>query len=247
MITTRNYFASNATQVYFHDESDGNDTDLGCVNLSDWSLRPKNGMDDRLRMAVADKLGLDPSAAPTVPEPIDLPFHDLSENAPGASIADKKGRGWRLGYEGELKTAGLLSSYPRVLHSVLIRGNKDIDHVVFSTRGVFTVNTKATSGKAVIDGNEGTAGGTYINWPEAADGERLEVDARLSEALGMSVEVRPVIAVWGDLEVRKPGCVPVIPASELPAWIDSQPVRYEERWVSYVYNACRNPAVWRAR
>ena len=107
---------------------------------------------------------------------------------------------WYDGVKGEQLVAAeltQLSSEFTVLHSVPIgAGGRDVDHLVIGPSGVFSINTKNSSGLDVW-----AAGfGVYVNgsprksYVKAAINEHDRVDSTLSRAAGFSVPVTTLIA-----------------------------------------------------
>src|SRR5690349_11780585 len=68
-------------------------------------------------------------------------------------VIEDDARGWFTGVFGERRVAERLTQLDRswtVLHSVPVgAGSSDIDHVVISQAGVFTINTKHHAGKRI--------------------------------------------------------------------------------------------------
>lgn len=109
---------------------------------------------------VTRKLEEDPGVpAAAAPSPTPVTAQTAADKLPGAAlVAMKYGDGsTRKGIIGEQRTAGILSvflnnAHARVLHSVPAAvlnssgtGVRDIDHVLFTTAGVFVINTKFRS------------------------------------------------------------------------------------------------------
>ncbi|MGW7364789.1 nuclease-related domain-containing protein [Streptomyces sp. NPDC054841] len=122
-------------------------------------------------------------AEPVLPSPPSLPTltpeHDLASNRPGAALRellDKSGHGplervldwllrrpsewkpWRTGLAGEKRVGSELNRLSRqgwrVLHSIPLPRDVDIDHLLIGPGGVFTINTKHHPDKAVWVGDD---------------------------------------------------------------------------------------------
>ena len=147
--------------------------------------------------------------------------HDLTTRAPGhalierlllehergtisfdaaadAADIDDSTRGWYWGVLGERRVAQILSGLTgaTVLHSVPIgpRGT-DVDHVVISPAGVFTINTKYSPGKKVWTAGIGLMvdGSSRAKYLRASAREASKVTEALSSAAGFAVPVHPLI------------------------------------------------------
>ena len=147
--------------------------------------------------------------------------HDLTARAPGQALIerllvehergtisfdaaadaadiDDSARGWYWGVLGERRVAQILSGLTgaTVLHSVPIgpRGT-DVDHVVISPAGVFTINTKYSPGAKVWTAGYGLRvnGTPRARYLQAAAREASRVTDLLSIAAGFAVPVHPLI------------------------------------------------------
>lgn len=138
----------------------------------------------------------------------------LAELAPGrfARLLSRLGRkseadSWRAGLAGE-RTVGaelkrLAPAGWRVLHSVPLPRDVDIDHLLIGPGGVFTINTKHHRQKRVWVGD--TAATVNRGAPQAyVRKSRVEAKrvAGVLEGAGVRVEVEPVLVFVGAASVE---------------------------------------------
>ncbi|EIV96286.1 nuclease-related domain-containing protein [Frankia sp. QA3] len=159
-----------------------------------------------------------PAAGPmaAVPHPAD----DLAGNAPGAAIRAKikeltpgfwrallnrllrrpsETEGWRKGLVGEETVGAELERLTgrgwRVLHSVPLPRDVDIDHLLIGPGGVFTFNTKYHVGARIWVGDQAVKMGRqpypYVRKARAEAGRATRV---LTQACGFTVTVDAVLA-----------------------------------------------------
>ncbi len=148
------------------------------------------------------------------------PADDLAGNPPGAAIRAKleeltpgfwrallnrlrrrpsETDGWRKGLVGE-ETVGadlerLTGRGWRVLHSIPLARNVDIDHLLIGPGGVFTFNTKYHVGARIWVGDQVVKmGGQPYPYVRKARTEARRASAVLSRACGFAVEVEAVLA-----------------------------------------------------
>ncbi|GAA1387848.1 hypothetical protein GCM10009613_24300 [Pseudonocardia kongjuensis] len=201
---------------------------------------------------------------------IDLARHHPGRRA-GHVAAHVRGTGlpdrnWRLGADGELRTARLLEPLTgrtrrdrllhrpprwRVLHSVPLDGGAaDLDHVLIGPPGICVINTRHHRHRTVLlDGDRLVVSGTAT---DAVPRARTEAD-RVRELLlprlgpdGAGVPVRPVIAVVGTpVRVRRwPDDVVVATEGALvPALRGMAPV-LDPGEVDRIHAIARRPASW---
>ncbi|MBP2365243.1 nuclease-related domain-containing protein [Pseudonocardia parietis] len=132
----------------------------------------------------------------------------------GAGLPD---RNWRLGADGELRTASLLEGLTgrtrrdrllgrpprwRMLHSVpLDGGSADLDHVLIGPPGICVINSRHHRSRTVLlDGDRLTVSGMPTDAVPRARVEARRVRELLLPRLGADgavAPVRPVIAVIG--------------------------------------------------
>ncbi|MET0188418.1 MAG: nuclease-related domain-containing protein [Pseudonocardia sediminis] len=184
-----------------------------------------------------------------------------AEQGPGAD------RTWRLGADGEERTAHLLESLTgrtrrdrfldrppswRVLHSVpLDDGTADIDHVLIGPPGVCVVNTRHhRGGRVLLDGDALVVNGFRTDAVARARAEgalaRALLLPRLEDGLG-PVPVRPVIAIVGAaMQVaRWPDDVIVATEGALIAAMRGLAPVLDARRVERVHDVARRPESWR--
>ena len=210
---------------------------------------------------------------------------DLATAAPGIRITHEAARrrhaegpgadrSWRVGADGEVVVAGLLSQLTaptplervrgrpgrwRVLHSVpLPRGDgrpSDIDHLLVGPPGVVTINTKHhRRGRVVIDGDDVFVGELATRYVPAARLEGEIATALLGAALGRSgagalaarLPVRPfVTVVGGALWVERwPAGVTFTTDHGLVHALRSLPAQLTVDEVGVVYEQARRSSTW---
>lgn len=242
--------------VYLHTtDENGNDIDYGGIDLKNKRLldSQKGVPRQKLREAARDyfsEIMNEELPAPTVTEPAPiqkLTLTDLSTVRPGENLLKHNtSDSWEKGYQGEMKTALILTGM-KTLHSVMIRSRHDIDHIVFTTRGIFAINTKVSGSTVTVEGSSLQQGDISQNWlADAADDARI-LSTYLSQMLcGTTfISAKPVIAIWGEIDAKKPGTVPVVKATELRDWIESQPEMYTSELVDYLFGIARYKENWR--
>ncbi|MET9877255.1 nuclease-related domain-containing protein [Actinacidiphila glaucinigra] len=172
--------------------------------------------------------GASPRLAGADPQPVDVPpDHDLALNRPGealrAKLADlapgrfarllsllgrkSEADSWRAGLAGERAVGAelgrLASSGWRVLHSVPLPRDVDIDHLLIGPGGVFTINTKHHRQKRVWVGDTAV---TINRGAPQAYVRKSRVEAKRSAAIleraGVRVEVEPVLVFVGAVSVE---------------------------------------------
>jgi hypothetical protein len=148
---------------------------------------------------------------------------DLSTNKPGAAVRDKLeelapgwveralaillGRrsetyGWRRGLAGERKMGAelerLTSRGWRVLHSVPLPRDVDIDHLLIGPGGVFCVNTKFHKRARVWVGDDSVKiHGQSYPYVRKSRAEARRASGALTRACGFTFDVYPVLAFVG--------------------------------------------------
>lgn len=173
---------------------------------------------------------------------------DLAENRPGDLVP---GQGWThvMGVEGELQTAGMLSTLHhrgfKCLHAIELSGAKDVDHLVIGPTGVFTINSKKTSYQADIN-DDGTVSihGYRNDWLRDAARDARIVQRRLSEASGLDLVVEGLVCVWtGDHPIGG-FHQQVVPGEEISdAIVERHPVLTAAA-VDIIYGIARLPRTW---
>ncbi len=146
---------------------------------------------------------------------------DLAANPPGAAIQAKLAElrptwwralldrlrrrdrpetaGWRTGLAGEQLVAAELEPLTgdgwRVLHSIPLPRNVDIDHLLVGPGGVFSVNTKYHRGSRIWVGDEAVSvGGRSYPYTRKSRAEARRASAALTRACGFPVAVAGVLA-----------------------------------------------------
>ena len=163
---------------------------------------------------------------------------------------------WRQGALGEVAVGKRLDRLRRggvhVLHSIVLGGGGDVDHLVISRYGVFSINTKHHR-RAIVTV---TSSGIRVQrrnraYPEAARREAQRVTSALSAALGHPIHVTPLVVVHGQARLNgwilhRPLGVQVLPSWVVTWWFRS-PGRavLTPQDIDRVYAAARRPEVWR--
>jgi hypothetical protein len=115
---------------------------------------------------------------------------------------------WRIGQEGERRTAKALRKLPspdwRVWHDLPGRSGTNVDHVVLGPAGLFLLDSENYSGEAAIEGGE-----LRVRWLEdREDGwtchglvprmraASAELSERIESATGVRAWVQPVVVLW---------------------------------------------------
>lgn len=149
---------------------------------------------------------------------------------------------WRIGAEGEERTAALLAGLHRrgwvVLHDRRARGRRgNIDHVVVGPGGVFVIDTK--SWKGVIEIGRRGARHNGRDMAAAVDGVRRQVADVQSVSAGAAVGVYGVLAIHRARVRRRAfagrdvGGVLVVPAGDLPRLLRRRPCVLSPSEVEY--------------
>lgn len=107
--------------------------------------------------------------------------------------------GWRKGLAGERKVGAELERLVRkdwrVLHSIPLPRDVDIDHLLIGPGGVFCINTKHHRGARVWVGDDSVKiGGQSYPYVRKSRAEARRASSALTRACGFPVEVRPVLA-----------------------------------------------------
>ncbi|MEU6678553.1 nuclease-related domain-containing protein [Streptomyces sp. NPDC046925] len=116
---------------------------------------------------------------------------------------------WRMGLAGERRVGGELQRLSRsgwrVLHSVPLPRNVDIDHLLIGPGGVFSINTKRHFGKPVWVGDEmaKVSHGRPQPYARKSKAEAGRVQAVLERYSDVPVQVQPVIVFVGVTELTK--------------------------------------------
>ncbi|MFT3796971.1 nuclease-related domain-containing protein [Microbacterium sp.] len=170
----------------------------------------------------------------------------------GRSPLSEESLPWYLGALGELDVAKRLDSLGEswtVLHSVPIgtRGS-DIDHVVVSEAGVFTINTKFHEGARVWVGSRRLlVNGQAKDHLRNARYEATRTRKLLSAAVGTEVPATGVIAIVGAKQItirEQPTDVAVLDAARLTHWLKKQRPRIDRAQTAALSALVRDAATW---
>ncbi|UQA94832.1 nuclease-related domain-containing protein [Streptomyces halobius] len=115
---------------------------------------------------------------------------------------------WRTGLAGERRVGAELERLVRrgwrVLHSIPLAGDVDIDHVLIGPGGAFCINTKCHRGARIWVGDDSVRiGGQSYPYVRKSRAEARRASAALTRACGFPVEVQPALAfvAVADLKV----------------------------------------------
>ncbi|MDF3140854.1 MULTISPECIES: nuclease-related domain-containing protein [unclassified Streptomyces] len=106
---------------------------------------------------------------------------------------------WRTGLAGERRVGAELERLVRqgwrVLHSIPLASDVDIDHLLIGPGGAFCFNTKCHRGARVWVGDDSVRiGGQSYPYVRKSRAESRRASAALTRACGFAVEVQPVLA-----------------------------------------------------
>lgn len=168
----------------------------------------------------------------------------------GCSPLHADAASWYQGSVGELGVARLLARLDdswTVLHSVPVgSGSSDIDHVLISSRGVFTVNTKNHPGARIwATGTGFMVNGRVVGYMHAALHESARASDLINASTGIRVAVTPLIVVVEPAAISGswPDAV-VLPASGLLRWLRRQPRAFPDDTVASIVQAVVRPGTW---
>lgn len=174
-----------------------------------------------------------PQKSPRTPDPgvsLLLPplttADDLSGNRPGESLLDKSGPGlikrvvsqflrrptewdsWRKGLEGEQRVGAELNRLARhgwrVLHSIPLADEVDVDHLLIGPGGVFSINTKHPHKRTVWVGDDSVKvdHGKPAPYARKSRAEARRVGGVLERYCGFPVSVEPVLVFVGVTDLK---------------------------------------------
>jgi hypothetical protein len=159
--------------------------------------------------------------------------------------------GWRTGLAGERKAGEQLERLTfrgwRVLHSIPLPRDVDIDHLLIGPGGVFCVNTKCHPMARVWVGDDSAKiGGQSYPYVRKSRAEAKRATRALTRACGFSVDVQPVLFF---VETAK---VTVVPSLHDVRVVTDREVRSLGRLkgtlasaeVDAIYAAARNARTW---
>lgn len=164
-------------------------------------------------------------------------------------------RAWRIGADGEEAVAQQLATLGtqwRILHSVRVgdRG-ADIDHVVISPGGVFTVNTKHHPRASIwVGGDTFMVNGSRVPYIRNSRHEARRASRLLAQQVGFPVPTTGLIAVVGaqrGFTVKSQPAdraVAVVPRRGIRRFLQSQPQKLSFREVDAIHEAARRSSTW---
>jgi len=170
----------------------------------------------------------------------------------GRSPLSSDSRPWYLGALGELRVAEQLATLGpdwTALHSVPIgdRGS-DIDHVVLSPAGLFTVNTKFHEDARVWVGSKRLlVNGQKTDHLRNSRFEAERVARRLTQVVGIPVDVTPIIVIVDARSItirEQPDDVVVLRESELARWLRRRPVTIRDPDLTIIGQAVARRDTW---
>jgi len=175
---------------------------------------------------------------------------------PDQVVIDEDARGWYWGVLGERRVAERLSalgSQWTVLHSVPIgTGTTDVDHVAIGPSGVYTINTKYSSGAKVWVAGRGlyVNGTSQAQYLRKAMVELTRATKLLSEAAGFAVPVYSAVVFVAphSLTTKAPPgwdgvTLEVMPDHELPALATRRREMSDEQ-LTRVLDVALLPGTW---
>lgn len=194
------------------------------------------------------KIGTDESSAYYQAEESLTGPEDLADNRPGDLVP---GEGWKatLGIEGELQTAGMLSTLDhrgfKALHSIELSDAKDIDHLVIGPTGVFTINSKKTSYPVAVE-DDGTVKvhGYRQNWLADAQRDARIVQRRLCECTGLELTVEGLVSVWNGDHPVEGFHQQIVPGDEIVEALTQHYPVLTAAAVDITYGIARLPRTW---
>ena len=158
---------------------------------------------------------------------------------------------WRQGAVGEEKVGRILDGLPAgqwwTFHDLPIGANgANIDHLVIGVGGVFTVNTKNSSGNVWVASRAFLVNGKKTAYLPKAASEARRVADRLACRLGHDVWVCPVLAVDApSLTVKEqPDDVTVVSVDQLAAGLVSCPQRLTTQQAYEIVLVAHDRSTW---
>jgi hypothetical protein len=175
----------------------------------------------------------------------------------GKLVIDDEAVSWYRGVLGERYVASILDTLGdgyTVLHSVPVgRGTTDIDHVVISDAGVFTINTKYSPGKDVwVAGRGVVVGGFKQPYVRNSLAEAHRAAESLSKISGLTVPVTALIVFVNPAKLTRKATagggeyepdIQVISDRELKGSLSGRPVFSSEQ-ISRIVSAAVEPSTW---
>lgn len=159
---------------------------------------------------------------------------------------------WRVGLAGEQIVAAELDLLAaggwRVLHSVPLPQNVDIDHLLIGPGGVFTINTKHHRGRRIWVGDDMARIGSRTKpYVSKARAEAQRASTVLSRSCGFGVLVAGVLVfVEADSLTVVPSLTDVaaLHHDELRHAFDGVAGRWAPEDVELIYTAARDRRIW---
>ena len=165
----------------------------------------------------------------------------------GDIIVTEEGN-WRIGAEAEEEVGRILAELPRywtVRHSIPLRSNWDIDHVVVGPPGVFVLDTKFRSGDVQTSRSGIRVNGYRTEMAEQVQNQAREVSSLIRTAAGTSVWVQPVLVFANDVRGRaEPDGVHVVGLGDIVEYLMSLPRELEKRAVDQLGAVVRDDTTW---
>jgi len=165
-------------------------------------------------------------------------------------------RAWRVGANGEETVGSRLEKLTKhgwhVLHAVPVgKRGSDIDHVVISAGGVYTLNTKNHPGGRVWVGSRAIrVNGQPVTYLRNSQYEGQRAERLLSEAAGFPVPVRPVLVfLTGSLIPnvtikQRPEAVLILDRMDIPGAFKRAPRRISPEQVDAIFDVARRCTTW---
>lgn len=214
--------------------------------------------------AVRNQLGL-PAARFEQRNEVTQHHDDISKNKAGKSVRAQStgsrlksivtGRqdSWAVGAKGESEVGKMLDKAKDVkaLHSVVINEHgADIDHILFTPYGVYTVNTKTHYGAKVSVNTKGFfVNGTAVSHIKKAKIEAERVSYALTQAARTQIPVTPMIVIVGaaSINITVNTGVLIVPESDALTVIRSRSSSLSPAQVEWLYERAKDPATWQRK
>lgn len=211
-----------------------------------------------LQVKAPRKPAVAPAATPIEPVPPPRPVSDIAFTAPGAQLAPRAQQegadsSWAKGIMGENVTAQRLyeircrNPWWSFLNSVALNESVDIDHILMGPGGLFTINSKYTSGNVWVGGSTLMVGGSRHPYIHKARAEAARASRLLSNACNMEIDLHPLLVFVGEgkLTIREaPLDVTVLTQAELSGFIDCLPVLIAEPKLRHILDTARRSDTW---
>jgi hypothetical protein len=162
-------------------------------------------------------------------------------------------RAWSQGAHGEQIAGWFLERLPEgwhVFHDVPVGDRRaNIDHLVVSPVGVFTLNTKNVRGKVSVNARSFRVNDYARDYLHKSVHEAERASRLLGAAVGRPVDVHPVLVVIADdVEIAElPSDVYVGSPRGVKRWLERLPTKLVNREVIEIAAAAHKPATWSDR